>query len=130
INKAVLVAQNQQLGGVVVSTKKPFIEMQIDKTVVNVDASPTNVGLSALDVLEKSPGITVDKDGNVSLRGKPGVVIYIDGRPTYLSGQDLANYLKNLSSSNLDQIEIMTQPSAKYDASGSAGVINIKTKKT
>lgn len=125
-----LIAQSQQLGGVVVTTKKPFVEQKIDKTIVNVDASPTNVGLSALDVLEKSPGITVDKDGNVSLRGKPGVVIYIDGRPTYLSGQDLANYLKNLSSSNLDQIEIMTQPSAKYDASGNAGVINIKTKKT
>lgn len=130
LKTAQLVAQSQQLGGVTVTTKKPFIEQKIDKTVVNVDASPTNVGLSTLDVLEKSPGITVDKDGNVSLRGKAGVVIYIDGRPTYLSGTDLANYLKNLPSTSLDQIEIMTQPSAKYDASGNAGVINIKTKKT
>ncbi|HVX50850.1 MAG TPA: TonB-dependent receptor [Chitinophagaceae bacterium] len=130
IKPAILTAQAVQLGGVVVTTKKPFIELKIDKTVVNVDASPTNVGLSALDVLEKSPGITVDKDGNVSLRGKQGVMILIDGRPSYLSGADLANYLKNLSSSNLDQIEIMTQPPAKYDASGNAGVINIKTKKT
>jgi len=125
-----LTAQSQQLGTVTVSTKKPFVEQKIDKTIVNVDASPTNTGLSALDVLEKSPGITVDKDGNVSLRGKQGVVIYIDGRPSYLSGADLANYLKSLSSNNLDQIEIMTQPSAKYDAAGNAGVINIKTKKT
>jgi len=125
-----LTAASQQLGGVVVTTKKPFIEQQIDKTVVNVDASPTNVGLSALDVLEKSPGVTVDKDGNVSLRGKQGVVIYIDGRPTYMSGADLANYLRNLTSANLDQIEIMTQPPAKYDASGNSGIINIKTKKT
>lgn len=130
IKTAQLTAQSQQLGGVTVTTKKAFIEQKIDKTVVNVDASPTNVGLSTLDVLEKSPGITVDKDGNVSLRGKAGVVIYIDGRPTYLSGTDLANYLKNLPSTSLDQIEIMTQPSAKYDAAGNAGVINIKTKKT
>ncbi len=130
VKQVVLTAQSQQLGNVMVSNKKPFIEQKIDKTVVNVDASPTNVGLSALDVLEKSPGITVDKDGNVSLRGKQGVMILIDGRPSYLSGTDLANYLKNLSSSNLDQIEIMTQPPAKYDASGNAGVINIKTKKT
>ena len=130
VKNITLTAQSQQLGGVTVSTKKPFIEQKIDKTIVNVDASPTNTGLSALDVLEKSPGITVDKDGNVSLRGKQGVVIFIDGRPSYLSGADLANYLKSLSSNNLDQIEIMTQPSAKYDASGNAGVINIKTKKT
>ena len=130
VKQVSLTALDQQLGDVTVTTKKPFIEQKIDKTVVNVDASPTNVGLSALDVLEKSPGITVDKDGNVSLRGKQGVVIFIDGRPTYLSGTDLANYLKNLPSSNLDQIEIMTQPPAKYDASGNAGVINIKTKKT
>jgi len=130
VKNIVLTAQSQQLGGVTVTTKKPFVEQKIDKTIVNVDASPTNTGLSALDVLEKSPGITVDKDGNVSLRGKQGVVIYIDGRPSYLSGADLANYLKSLSSNNLDQIEIMTQPSAKYDAAGNAGVINIKTKKT
>ncbi|HWB27812.1 MAG TPA: TonB-dependent receptor [Chitinophagaceae bacterium] len=130
VKPVVLSAQAKQLGNVVVTTKKPFIELKIDKTVVNVDASPTNVGLSALDVLEKSPGVTVDKDGNVSLRGKQGVMILIDGRPSYLSGTDLANYLKNLSSSNLDQIEIMTQPPAKYDASGNAGIINIKTKKT
>jgi iron complex outermembrane receptor protein len=130
LKSVTLTAANQQLGGVVVTTKKPFIELKIDKTVVNVDASPTNVGLSALEVLEKSPGITVDKDGNVSLRGKQGVTILIDGKPTYLSGADLANYLKNLTSANLDQIEIMTNPPAKYDAAGNSGVINIKTKKT
>lgn len=127
---AQLTAGGQQLGAIVVTNKKSLIELKIDRTVVNVDASPTNVGLSALDVLEKSPGITVDKDGNVSLRGKAGVMILIDGKPTYLSGTDLANYLKNLSSSNLDQIEIMTNPPAKYDAAGNAGVINIRTKKT
>ncbi len=130
VKQVSLSPSSQQLGNVVVTTKKPFIEQKIDKTVVNVDASPTNVGLSALDVLEKSPGITVDKDGNISLRGKQGVVIYIDGRPTYLSGTDLANYLKNLSSGSLDQIEIMTNPPTKYDASGNSGIINIKTKKT
>ena len=82
-----------------------------------------------LDILEKSPGISVDKDGNISLKGKQGVMILMDGRPTYLSGQDLANMLRNLSSNHLDQIEIMTNPPAKFDASGNAGVINIKTKK-
>ena len=124
-----LKAASKVLTGVNITTQRPLIENKIDKTVVNVDASPTNTGLSALEVLEKSPGVTVDNNGNISLKGKQGVIILIDGKPAYLSGDNLTNYLKNLSSNQLDQIEIMSQPSAKYDASGNSGVINIKTKK-
>ena len=130
IQPVALLQENQQLNSVTVSSKKNFIEQKLDKTIVNVEASPTNVGLSALEVLEKSPGVTVDKDGNVSLKGKQGVLILLDGKPTYLSGQDLANLLKNMPSSNLEQIEIMTNPPARYDASGNSGIINIKTKKS
>src|SRR5688572_7181473 len=124
-----LVPLAKNLTGVTVTAKKPLIEHKIDRMVLNVDASITNVGTSALEVLEKSPGVSIDKDGNISLKGKQGVQIYIDGRPSYLSGADLANYLRNLSSNQLDQIEIMTNPPAKYDAAGNAGIINIKTKK-
>jgi iron complex outermembrane recepter protein len=120
---------SKSLGGVVVTATKPFIETKIDRTVVNVEASPSNAGATALEVLEKSPGITVNSDGVVSLRGKAGVIMMVDGKLTYLSPADLANLLKNMPASQLDQIEIMTNPSAKYDASGNAGVINIKTKK-
>jgi len=109
--------------------KKPFVETKADRTIINVDASPSNAGSTALDVLEKSPGITLDKDDNISLKGKQGVTIMIDGKPTYLSSSQLASYLKSLPASALDQIEIMTNPSAKYDASGNSGIINIKTKK-
>ena len=125
----VLVEEARSIGGVTVTAKKPFIETKIDKTVVNVESSPTTAGSTALEVLEKSPGITVDNDGNISLRGKAGVIIMIDGRPTYLSAADLATMLKNLPASALEQIEIMTNPSSKYDAAGNSGVINIKTKK-
>jgi hypothetical protein len=125
-----LVPLAKNLAGVTVAAKKPLIEQKIDRTIVNVEASITNVGTSALEVLEKSPGVSIDKDGNISLKGKQGVQVYIDGRPTYMSGTDLANYLRNLSSNQLDQIEIMTNPPAKYDAAGNAGIINIKTKKT
>jgi outer membrane receptor protein involved in Fe transport len=114
----------------VVVTRKPLVENKIDKMVVNVDASTTNTGLSALEVLERSPGVTVDNDGNVSLKGKQGVVILIDGKPTYLSATDLANYLKNMPANQLSQVEIMTQPPAKYDAAGNSGLINLVTKKT
>jgi hypothetical protein len=124
-----LIPQSKILTGVTVTSAKPLIEQKIDRTVVNVEASVTNVGSSALEVLEKSPGVTVDKDGNISLKGKAGVQVYIDGRPSYLSGADLANMLRSMSSTQLDQIEIMTNPPAKYDAAGNSGVINIKTKK-
>jgi iron complex outermembrane recepter protein len=117
------------LGEVRVTAKKPFIETKLDKTIVNVEASPTSAGASALDILEKSPGVTVDNDGNISLRGKAGVIVLLDGKQTYLSGTDLANLLRNMPASALDQIEIMTNPSSRYDASGNSGVLNIKTKK-
>lgn len=117
------------LKGIMITAKKPFIERKIDRTIINVDASITNAGTTALEVLEKSPGVSVDKDGNVSLKGKAGVTIMLDGKPSYLSGQELANLLRNMPSTAIEQIEIMTNPSAKYDAAGNSGIINIRTKK-
>jgi outer membrane receptor protein involved in Fe transport len=128
--KTITLSENAKLSDVVVSSKKQFIEQGIDKTIINIDASPTSVGLSALDLLEKTPGVTVDKDGNISLKGKQGVLVLIDGKPTYLSAQDLATMLKNMPSTMLDQFEVMTNPPAKYDAAGNSGIINIKTKKS
>lgn len=127
---AITLHQNaKDLSNITVTAKKPFVETKLDKTVVNVDASPTSSGATALEILEKSPGVSVDNDGNISLKGKQGVIIMMDGKPTYLSPSDLANLLKNMPASALDQIEIMTNPSSKYDAEGNSGVINIKTKK-
>ena len=129
INNLQLSPVAKSLGQVTVTAKRPLIENKIDRTVVNVEAAPTNAGATALEVLEKSPGITVDNDGNISLKGKQGVIVMMDGKPTYLSATDLANVLRNLPASALDQIEIMTNPPAKYDAAGNSGIINIKTKK-
>lgn len=119
----------KNLQAVKVTATRPLIENKIDKLVVNVEAAISNAGSTALDVLERSPGITVDKDGGISLKGKQGVIILIDGKQTYLSAADLVTLLKNTPANQLDQIEIMSQPSAKYDASGNSGMINIKTKK-
>lgn len=124
-----LTSSSNNMKGIVVEARKPLVENKIDKMVVNVDASPTNAGSTALEVLEKSPGISVDRDGNISLKGKQGIIVLMDGKQTYLSGQDLANLLRNMPASQLDQIEIMTQPSAKFDASGNSGIINLRTKK-
>ncbi len=117
------------LVNVTVVSQKKAIERKADRTIVNVDALISSTGSNALEVLEKSPGVLVDNNDAISLKGKQGVVIYIDDKPSYLSGADLANYLKSLPASALDKIEIMTTPPARYDAAGNGGVINIKTKK-
>jgi iron complex outermembrane receptor protein len=118
------------LAGVTVTSRKPLIELRSDRTIVNVEGSIAQVGTTVLEALEKMPGITLDRDGNISLKGKASVLVLIDGKPTYLGGAELANLLGGMSSSAVSQVEIMTQPPARYDASGNAGVINIRTKKT
>ena len=125
----VLEPATTSLQGVTVTARKPFIQQLPGKTIINVDAGITNVGTTAMEVLEKSPGVTVDKDGNISLRGRSGVLIMIDNKPSYVSGTDLVNLLNSMSSSQIDVIELVTNPSAQYDAAGNAGIINIKTKK-
>lgn len=113
---------------VVVTAKKPLIEQDIDKTIVNVEAMISSATSNTLEVLEKTPGITVDANGEISLNGATGVNVLIDGRPTYMSGRDLAAYLRSLPGSLLDKIELMTNPPAKYDANGGA-IINIRLKR-
>jgi len=129
VTPILLSAASKDLKAVTVSARKPLVEQKADRMVVNVDAFISNTGTNALEALEKSPGVQVDKDGNISLKGKQNVIVLIDGRPAYLSGADLANMLKGMQSSQLEQIEIMTNPPAKYDAAGNAGIINLKTKK-
>jgi hypothetical protein len=124
-----LQANAGKINEVTVSARKPFIENKIDKTIINVEASPTNAGASAMEILEKSPGVSVSNEGNISLRGKAGVIVMLDGKPTYMSATDLANLLRNMPAAELDVVEIMTNPSSRFDASGNSGIINIKTKK-
>lgn len=125
----VLVKATGHLKEVVVAYRKPVIEVRADKTILNVEGSVNAVGQDALELLRKAPGVMVDKDDNLSVSGKNGVQVYIDGRPTPLSGKDLSDYLKTIQSSQVESIEIITNPSAKYEAAGNAGIINIKLKK-
>ncbi|MBK6634478.1 MAG: hypothetical protein IPG38_09285 [Chitinophagaceae bacterium] len=108
--------------------QKPAIQFLPDKTVINPEASISNAGASVMDVLEKSPGITVSKDGSIIMKGKPAVTVLIDGKPTQLSGTDLQAYLSGVPASQVDVVELIENPGAKYDASGNAGIINIKMK--
>lgn len=119
-----------ELQAVTVVAKKPFIEQQIDKTVLNVENSIVGSGSTALEVLEKAPGVIVDRQNDqIRLRNKSGVLVMIDGKQNYMSATALAQYLNNLASDQIESIEIITNPSSKYEAAGNSGIINIKLKR-
>ncbi len=119
----------QQLTEVTVIARKPVIEVKADKTILNVEGTVNSTGLNALELLRKAPGVTVDNNEKVSINGKNGVRVMIDGREVPLSGKDLAAQLKGLQAADIAAIEIISNPSAKYDAAGNAGIINIKLRK-
>lgn len=123
-----LEAVSKVLGEVQVVGKKPLIESQIDKIVLNVENSILATGNNALELLQKVPGVTLDNK-KINLRGKSNVIIMIDGKPTYLSADEVSRLLENTASNSITSIEVLTNPPAKYDAAGNAGIINIKTKK-
>lgn len=128
-NPFVLTADTQQLKEVKVVASKPLIEVKEDRVIFNVESSISSTGTNALELMRKSPGVQVDKDENILVKGKTGVRIYIDGRPSPMSGRDLASTLKSMNSADIEAIEIITNPSAKYDAAGDLGIINIRLKK-
>jgi hypothetical protein len=123
-----LLANDIQLNEVVITSKKPLIVQEIDKTVVNVEAMISAATSNTMEVLERTPGVSVNASGEIRLNGKGGVLVLIDGKSTYMSGQDLMAYLKSLPGGLLDKIELIDNPSAKYDAAGNA-IINIRLKK-
>lgn len=114
---------------VTVTATRPFIERRADRTIVNVESSILATGSTALEILERAPGVIVSQNDAISLRGRSGVIVMLDGKPNPMSGADLANYLRTLPSNSIDRIEIITNPSAKYDAAGNAGIIDIRLKK-
>ena len=126
---SVLKAETRELNEFVVKSSQPMVEVLADKTVFNVQSSLSATGTTGFELLRKAPGVIIDNGENIILEGKTGVLIYIDGKPSVLSGQDLTNFLKTLQASDIEAIEIITQPSSKYDAAGNAGILNIRLKK-
>ncbi len=129
VNGIILSPVSVQLKTIEVTGRKPFIQKMNDRIVVNVENSVINAGSSAFDVLERSPGILIDANDNLSMRGRNGVIIMIDGKPTPMSGTDLVNYLRSLPANAIERIDLITNPSSKYDAAGNAGIIDIRLKK-
>jgi iron complex outermembrane receptor protein len=120
---------NTTLKTVTVTATKPLIERKIDRTVMNVEGSVLAAGNTAMEILARAPGVTVDKDDNISLKGKQGVTVMINDKLTYLTAAQLATLLRSTDGNTIKSIEIITNPSAKYDAAGNSGIINIKLKK-
>ena len=128
-NDTAALSKSKKLAEVIVKSKKPFIEQQIDKTVVNVQADLNAAGSSAFEILQKAPGISITGDDNINMSGKAGVNVLIDGRSTQMSSKELATFLRGLPGSTIEKIELISNPSSRFDAQGNAGIINIKIKK-
>ena len=112
-----------------IRAEKSEAQFKLDKTVFNVGKDLANRGGTAEEILDNVPSVTVDIEGNVSLRGNEGVRILIDGRPSGLVGAGNTNGLRNIPANLIEQVEVITNPSARYEAEGMAGIINIVLKK-
>lgn len=125
----VLRVSDNKLSEVTIVSSVPLVERKLDKSILNPDALISAAGLTAWELLSKAPGVITEDNGVVKLKGRSGTSVFVDDKPTYLSGVDLESYLKSIAASQVKQIEVITNPSAKYDASGSGGIINIVLKK-
>lgn len=125
-----LLSNEKILGAVTVTARKPLLEQRADRTILNIENSILSEGNTALELLQKAPGVTVAENGSISLKGKPGVNVMLNGKLTYLSQQELTHLLRGTTSNSVSKIEIIPNPPAKYDAAGTAGIINIVLKKS
>lgn len=122
-------AGSNNLSEITVTTERSMVEVQPDRTIFNVQGTINSTGSNAISLLRKAPAVTVDNQDNINVLGRSGVRVFIDGKQLPLGGDDLSNYLKNLPADQIDRIEIITAPGAKYDAEGNAGIIDIRLKK-
>lgn len=131
INVGIIIMEDEltALDQVIVSATRPEIIIEADKTTVNVEGTVMAEGSNALDVVGRSPGVYIDQDGIINLNGRAGVTVMINDRPTYMSAADLTNFLRAMPAENIKSIEVINSPSARFDADGSAGVINLVLKK-
>ncbi len=119
----------KQLKEVNVQALQPTITQEADRMVVSVEGTAMVAGNTAFQMLAKIPGVFIDQEGNIQLNGRSGVTVMLDGKLTYLSARDLRTMLESMSAENVKNVEIITNPSAKYDAEGSSGILNINLKR-
>lgn len=125
----IVMSSNEELDAIEIVKIRPIIQVYPDKMVFNVENTLNATGSNGFDLLRKAPGVIIDNSNNIILEGKSGVQIYINDKASVLAGDDLVNFLKSLQATDIDNIEIITQPSSKFDAAGNAGIINIILRK-
>ncbi len=118
------------LSGVTVTANKPYIEMESGKMTVNISSSLLGSTSDLVETLRNLPGVLVREDGSIVLNGQPGATVFIDNKPTWLSGEELINWLRSIPAATVEAVELLTSPPARYEASGVSGIINIRTKKS
>ena len=118
-----------KLAEATVKARRALVEIKTDRTVFNVQGTINSVGSDAIELLRKAPSVTVDNNDNINVLGRAGVLLYVDGKRQPLAGDDLTNFLKGISADQIDRIDIITNPGAKYEAEGNAGIIDIRLKK-
>jgi hypothetical protein len=118
-----------QLDEAVITAQRSLVEVKADRMVFNVQGTVNSVGDNGIELLRKAPGVLVDNNNNISVLGRSGVIFYVDGKRLPLSGNELSNYLENLTAQQIDRIDIISNPGAKYEAEGNAGIIDIRLKK-
>lgn len=124
-----MLTSSVELETAVVKAKRSLIEVKPDRTVFNVEGTINSVGDNALGLLRKAPGVLVDNNNNISVLSRSGVLIYVDGKRVPLAGDELTSYLNNIPAEQIDRMDIITNPGAKYEAEGNAGIIDIRMKR-
>jgi len=122
-------ASSVELETAVITAKRALVEVKPDRTVFNVEGTINSAGENGLSLMRKAPGVLVDNNNNISVLSRSGVLIYLDGKRLPLSGEDLSNYLQGIPAEQIDKIDIITNPGARYEAEGNAGIIDIRLKK-
>lgn len=121
--------QSMELAEATITATRALVEVKADRTVFNVEGTINSAGADALSLLRKAPNVTVDNNDNISVLGRAGVLLYVDGKKLPLTGEDLTAYLQSLPAEQIDRIEIITNPGARYEAEGNAGIVDIRLKK-
>jgi outer membrane receptor protein involved in Fe transport len=129
LGEQILYPSSVQLEEAVVTAQRAMVEVKPDRTVFNVEGTINSTGDNGLGLLRKAPGVLVDNNDNITVLSRSGVLIYVDGKRLPLAGDDLKNYLENLPAEQIDRMDIITNPGAKYEAQGNAGIIDIRLKK-